>query len=70
MTEPTEELDGIEVARVVITRVLTDDDLVDHVATYASNGADLGLAEALGMLELAKFTLVDTYTNGPEEGEQ
>lgn len=69
MTEPTEALDGIEVARVVVTRVLTDDNLVDQVATYASNGADLGLAEALGMLELAKFTLVDTYTNESQEDE-
>lgn len=67
MSEPTDELDGIEVARVVVTRILTDDDMVDHVATYASNGADLGLAEALGMLELAKFTLVDTYTDTQEE---
>lgn len=67
MCDPADQADGIEVARVVVTRILTDDDMVDHVATYASNGADLGLAEALGMLELAKFTLVDTYTDTQEE---
>jgi hypothetical protein len=63
MTEP--EVDQILLARVTITRVLTGTDVIDHVEAEAVDGTDLGLAEALGMLELAKFTLVESY--GKEE---
>lgn len=53
--------DGLTLARVTITRVLTGNDVIDHVSAEAADGADLGLAEALGMLELAKWTLVESY---------
>lgn len=49
-------------ARITITRTLTETDVVDHVSAEAADGEDLGLAEALGMLELAKFTLVESYS--------
>jgi hypothetical protein len=65
MTQP--ETDQIVIARVTITRVLTGDNVVDQVVAEAADGTDLGLAEALGMLELAKFTLVDCYGEDDED---
>lgn len=55
-------------ARITITRYLDETDVVDAVEAEASDGTDLGLAEALGMLELAKFTLVEVYST-VEDGE-
>lgn len=57
MAEP----EGPILARVTITRYLTDNDVIDHVSAEAGDGQDLGLAEALGMLTLAQHTLVETY---------
>jgi hypothetical protein len=48
-------------ARVTITRVLTGDDVIDHVEAEAADGTDLGLAEALGMMRLAEHTLIESY---------
>jgi hypothetical protein len=50
--------DGMVLARVVITRVLTEDDVVDHVIAEQADGYELGLAEALGMMRLAEDTLI------------
>lgn len=55
--------EGVVLATVTITRYLTNDDIIDHVDAVTSDGYELGLAEALGMVELAKFTLVETYTS-------
>ena len=56
-----DEPDGLILARVTVTRYLTGADVIDHVSAEAGDGEDLGLAEALGMMELAKFTLVESY---------
>lgn len=46
-------------SQVVVSRVLTDDgDMVDHVTAQTSDGDELGLAEALGMMRLAEDTLI------------
>ena len=58
-----DEDDAVVLARITITRYLDDNDVVDHVSAEATDGTDLGLAEALGMVELAKFTLVDAYAS-------
>lgn len=63
-----DEDESVILARITITRYLDSDDVVDHVSAEATDGTDLGLAEALGMVELAKFTLVDIYTSD-EDGE-
>lgn len=48
----------VVIARVVITRVLTDDGILDHVTAESDDGYELGLAEALGMMRLAEDTLI------------
>lgn len=54
-----DEHDDVRViARVTITRFLTDDDIVDHVTAATAEGDELGLAEALGMMRLAEDTLI------------
>ena len=58
---------GPILARVTITRYLSDDDVIDGVVAEAGDGEDLGLAEALGMIELAKFTLVETFTQAADD---
>ena len=50
--------DGMVIATVTITRVLTDEDIVDHVIATQADGYELGLAEALGMMRLAEDTLI------------
>lgn len=45
-------------ARVTVTRVLHNGDIVDHVLAEADDGTELGLAEALGMMRLAEDTLI------------
>lgn len=50
--------DGMVLATVTITRVLTGDDIIDHVSADTSDGYQLGLAEALGMMRLAEDTLI------------
>lgn len=49
---------AIVIAQVVITRVMRDDDIVDHVIAHTADGDELGLAEALGMMRLAEDTLI------------
>lgn len=44
---------------VMVTRIITDEgDVVDHVTAETSDGDELGLAEALGMMRLAEDTLI------------
>lgn len=50
--------DGMEVARITIVRTLTDDDVVDYVIATDTNGDDLPLTEALGMMRLAEDTII------------
>lgn len=54
----TEDFDGMVIARVTITRVMTGDDIVDHVIAASADGDELGLAEAPGMMRLAEDTLI------------
>lgn len=56
--ERMSEHTGLMYARVVIERRVTDDDIVDFVTTEDVSGADLPVAEALGMLRLAEHTLL------------
>jgi hypothetical protein len=58
--------DQVVLAQITITRVLTGDDIVDQVVASAADGTSLGLAEALGMIELSKFTLMDCYGEDDE----
>ena len=53
-----EDFDGMVIARVVITRVMSGEDIVDHVIAATEGGDELGLAEALGMMRLAEDTLI------------
>ena len=50
--------DGMVIATVTITRVMTGEDIIDHVAVSQADGCELGLAEALGMMRLAEDTLI------------
>lgn len=52
------EDEGMEVARITIVRVLTDDDIIDRIDAVDGNGDDLMLTEALGMMRLAEDTLI------------
>lgn len=62
--------EGMVVARVVIERRLTDDDIVDFVTTEDSSGEDLPVTEALGMMRMAEHTLLtpDASDDDGEEG--
>ena len=62
--------DGIILARITITRVLTEGDIVDHVTAEQGDGEVLGLADALGMVELAKFTLVHSRSWQVDEDDE
>lgn len=44
--------------QVIITRVMTAEDIVDHVCAITRDGDEVGLAEALGMMRLAEDTLI------------
>ena len=50
--------ESMVIAVVTITRFLSGDDIVDHVLAQSSDGHELGLAEALGMMRLAEDTLI------------
>ena len=50
--------DGMVIATVTITRVLSGDDITDYVDAAQADGYELGLAEALGMMRLAEDTLI------------
>lgn len=49
---------GVILARITITRVLVEDDLVDHIVAVDTDGSEMGLADALGMMRLAEDTLI------------
>lgn len=65
-----DEPDGLVLARITVTRYLTDDDVIDHVTAESNDGTDLGLADALGMMTLAQHTLVESYTHGDDDGDE
>lgn len=50
--------EAIVLQQVIITRVLREDDIVDHVIALDREGDEIGLAEALGMMRLAEDTLI------------
>lgn len=50
--------DVIVLQQVVITRLMRNDDIVDHVTAETPDGCEIGLAEALGMMRLAEDTLI------------
>lgn len=55
----TEQLEGLEVARIVITRTLTlDGDDVVEVEALDGDGDQLRLVETLGLLSLSKDTAI------------
>lgn len=54
----------IVLQQVVITRLLRDDDIVDHVTAQTPDGCEIGLAEALGMMRLAEDTLIRSRLEG------
>lgn len=58
----SDEVDGVPLATITITKTLTSDDVLMFVdATTPDGGDDLPLVEALGMIELAKDTLIRQY---------
>lgn len=63
----TGEVDGLPLATITITKTLTDDDVLIFVdATTPDDGDDLPLVEALGMIELAKDSLLRQYMGEDE----
>jgi hypothetical protein len=68
MSEP--EDDQVVIAQVVITRVMTGADIVDHVIAQAPDGMEIGLAEALGMMRLAEDTLIRSRMEPDEDAEE
>lgn len=50
--------DQMVIQQVIITRVMREDDIVDHVIAIDRDGDEIGLAEALGMMRLAEDTLI------------
>ena len=61
------EFDGMVIARVIVTRVMSNDDIIDHVIAATADGDELGLAEALGMMRLAEDTLIRSRMGYDEE---
>lgn len=55
------------IARVTITRLLTGDDIVDHITAETADGYELGLAEALGMMRLGEDTLIRSRMDASDE---
>lgn len=58
---------GMVISRVIITRVMREDDIVDHVLATTADGDELGLAEALGMMRLAEDTLIRSRTEDEDD---
>lgn len=54
---PKPPLAGVVLARVSVTRVMTDTDTVDVLEAVDGNGDPLELSEALGMLCMAEHTI-------------
>lgn len=61
--------DSRVIAQVTITRLLTGDDIIDHVIAASAEGDELGLAEALGMMRLAEDTLIRSRMDDDEDDE-
>lgn len=62
------DVEGMVIARVVITRTLSDDDdILDHVVAITNDGDELGLAEALGMMRLAEDSLIRSRMDEDDE---
>ena len=53
-----DDLEGMEIGRIVILRLMREDDIVDHVSATDNDGDEMPLAEALGMMRLAEDTLI------------
>ena len=62
-----DDMDGLPVARIEIVRTLTDEDLIDYVRAEDSDGHELPLAEALGMMRLAEDTLIRSRLDAADE---
>lgn len=50
--------DGQVLATITVTKTLTEDDVLIFTDATCPDGEDLPLVEALGMLELAKDTII------------
>lgn len=59
------EFNGLILGRIIITRVLSGNDVVDHVIAVTSDEDEIPLAEALGMLRLAEDTLIRSRMSKP-----
>ena len=57
------------VARVTITRDLSEEDLIDSIIAEDGDGHELPLAEALGMLRLGEHTLITDRTTRSTDDE-
>lgn len=53
--------------QVIITRIMTGEDIVDHVIACTPDGEEIGLAEALGMMRLAEDTLIRARTDDADD---
>lgn len=60
-------VDQIVLQQVIITRVMREDDIVDHVIAIDRDGDEIGLAEALGMMRLAEDTLIRSRMEDGDE---
>jgi len=58
--------DQLVLQQVIITRVMREDDVVDHVIAVTAGGDEIGLAEALGMMRLAEGTLIRSRLDGED----
>lgn len=58
MTEQPD--DSVTLAVITITKAITDDDVMIYVDATCATEEDPPLVEALGMVELAKDTLIRT----------
>jgi hypothetical protein len=62
-------VDQIVLQQVIITRVMREDDIVDHVIAIDREGDEIGLAEALGMMRLAEDTLIRSRHDAADDDE-
>lgn len=62
---------GVELARITVVKSVTDTDCLVFVDATCPDGEDIALVEALGMLELAKDTLIRQAMgdDAPDAGE-
>lgn len=55
--------EGVQVARITITRTLTEDGDYTHTDAVDSNGEPLEILTALGMMAMAHDTLLHGHRN-------